>query len=57
MIVTSYNMSDLHIRIINYHSKVIGGRAITSHDNQIIQFGVLKYNFATNLIINYHTTS
>ena len=51
MIITTNDMTDVHIQIIHYHTKIISRDAITSQQNQIIKLAVRYHNFTLDQII------
>lgn len=53
MIVAANYVRDLHVAIIDDHREVIGRRTIGPGNNQIIEFRVLKYHRAPDLVLNH----
>src|SRR4030042_1399674 len=56
MIVSSYDVSDSHRRIIDHHRKIISGEPITPEDDEVIQLGIVKFHPSLNEIL-YHSGS
>ena len=44
MVITTDHVSHTHLPIVNNHGQVIGWRAVTAGNNQIIKFGVGNFN-------------
>ena len=55
MIVTTNNMRDVHIEIIDHDSQIIGWCTIGAHDNQVIKFRIGNFNTAFDHIFNHDT--
>ena len=52
VIVTTNDMRDIHIEIVNHHRQVVGRRTVRSSNNQVIEFVVLDRDPAFHLVVN-----
>ena len=50
MIVTADNCIDFHGDIVDHHHKIVGGGTVTSGDDKVVQFVVLKNDISFNRI-------
>src|SRR5512136_497129 len=52
MVASSYDMSDPHRGIVHHHRKIISGESVTSQDDEVIQFGIVKFHPSLNEVLH-----
>src|SRR5687767_7700737 len=53
MVIASYHVCDLHQRIVHHDRKIIGGIAVRTKNDEIVEHIVVKNNFALDQVVDY----
>ncbi len=54
VIVAANDMGDAHVRIVDHHREVIGGRSVGTGDDEIVELGVVESDGPAHQILEHH---
>ena len=51
---TANDMADLHVKVIDHNSEVVGRNAVATHNDEVIEFGIRNTDRTINRIVPCH---
>ncbi|MNU98224.1 hypothetical protein D3C71_883290 [compost metagenome] len=54
MVFTTHHVGDLHVPVIDHHAEVVGGGAVGTADDEIVELGVGELDATAHVVIEHH---
>src|SRR5690625_7805100 len=56
VVITANDQADVHVGIVNHHRKIVGGHTVGTHDDQIVELGIVHLDGAAHAVVKNNAT-